>query len=58
MVLDRRAILQMSNDSTKRTYRQPALVNYGPIAKLTQPGSPDGGGGGPLIDIMIGMLFG
>ncbi len=48
----------MSNDSTKRTYRQPALVNYGPIAKLTQPGSPDGGGGGPLIDIMIGMLFG
>lgn len=37
----------------KRSYSEPALVNYGPIAKLTQPGSPDGGGGGPIVDIMI-----
>lgn len=42
-------------NKNKRAYSSPALVDYGSIAKLTAgPLSGDGGGGGgPIIDIMI-----
>jgi len=41
----------------KRAYKQPSLVDYGSIAKLTQSPSGDGGGGFPIIDIMIMLPF-
>ena len=52
----------LMNETSKRAYAEPSLVDYGSISKLTQPvvsgdGMGMGMGMGPLIDIMIMIML-